>query len=168
MKASRIHYFFAQGWPAKIWLTAFLVLFVLGSASIFWPLIAFATNWTDPLLFFGCVLAAVPLGWFVGILIGWPVLGPLYYDRSLKNGEPFHQGDTVQILAGPHRDRIVRVVSTFDIGNYAGAHRVRVNIGEAVEYGQDVFESTQVLRVSSEFPENDNERMLMKPPEATS
>jgi hypothetical protein len=163
MKASRIHYFFAENWPAKIWMAAFLVLFVLGSASIFWPLFIFPTRWTDPLLFFGCVLLAVPLGWFIGILIGWLVIGPLNYGRSLKNGEPFHQGDTVQILKGPHRDRVVRVVNAFDIGDYAGAHRVRVDLGETGEDGEDVFGSTEVLRVSSELSENDSDRKLQMP-----
>jgi hypothetical protein len=163
MKASRIHYFFAENWPAKIWLTAFLVVFLLGSVHIFWPLLAFSTKWTDLLLFFGYVLLAVPLGWCIGILSGCFVIGPLNYYRSLKNGEPFHQGDTVQILTGPHRDRIVRVVSVFDIGYYAGAHRVRVDLGETGEAGEDVFESTEVLRVLSELSENASDRKLQMP-----
>jgi hypothetical protein len=156
MKASRIHYFFAEDWPVKIWLTAVLVLFVLGSAFIFWPLLVSPTRWTDPFLFFGCVLLAVPLGWLVASLIGWFVIGPLYYDRGLKNGEPFHQGDTVQILTGPHRDRVVWVVNAFE-------HAVHVDLGEASEDGEDVFASIEVLRVSSELSENDNGWKLQMP-----
>ncbi len=149
MKASAIHYFFAQEWPAKIWLTAFLVLFPLGTAYMCWSLVAFSAVWTDWLIFFGSLLIAVPLGWFVGILIGWPVLGPLYYDRGPRNGEPFHQGEAVQILTGRYRDRVVRVIDAYDTENCAGAHRVRVELGERVETGQDVFASYQVLRASS-------------------
>lgn len=148
MKPSRIHYFVAKEWPSKIWLTAFSLGFALWAASSCWSLLVSPTRWTDPLIFFGCSLLAALLGYFVSILVGWPILGPMYYDRSLKNGEPFRPGEMVHILVGPYRDRIVRVTKAYDRGSYAGAHRICVDLGCEAKGGEDVFESIQILRVS--------------------
>ena len=149
MKPSRIHYFVAGDWPSKIWATVFPVGFACFAASSCWQLLLSPTRWTDPLFVLGYLVSFALLGYFVSILVGWPILGPLYYARSLKNGEPFHIGDKVQVLSGPHRDRIVRVVNVFDIADWAGGHRIEVELGAAVKEDHRVFRSTQVLRVES-------------------
>jgi hypothetical protein len=78
------------------------------------------------------------------------VLGPLFYDRSLKNGEPFHEGEMVHILTGPYRDRIARVDRAWDAAPWAGGHQIQVALGEqARQDGSDVFESRQIVRVAS-------------------
>ena len=148
MKPSRIHYFVAAQWPSRIWLTAFPAASFAWSASLCWPLLVSPTKWTDPLVFFGCALLAAALGFFVSIIVGWPILGPMYYDRSLKNGEPFHTGEMVHILVGPHRDRVVPVVEAFDFADYAGAHRIRVDLGENAKETESLFSSHEILRVS--------------------
>ena len=118
-----------------------------------WPLISTPGRWTDPLIFVISLFLFLALGWFGGILIGWPIMGPLYYGRSLKNGEPFKKGDSVHILVGSHRDRVVRVRDAIDVQAYAGGHRVFVDLGEtAKENQEDVFKSHQVLRVSQAEP----------------
>ena len=81
----------------------------------------------------------------------------MYYDRSLKNGEPFHQGDMVQILIGPHRDRIVRVRDAFDIASWAGSHRILVDLGDEIKEDENVFTSIQILRVATEGEANTNQ-----------
>jgi len=74
----------------------------------------------------------------------------LYYERAIKNGEPFRKGDTVHILVGSYRDRTARVVSACDVYPYAGGHFVTVDLGERVEVGQNVFESTEIMRISAD------------------
>lgn len=81
----------------------------------------------------------------------------MYYDRSLKNGEPFHSGDMVQILVGPHRDRVVRVIEAFDYAACAGAHCIRVDLGVEARKYENLFRSTQILKVSSSSEEKQNE-----------
>ena len=88
------------------------------------------------------------LGYFGAALIGWPILGTMYYERELKNGGPFEVGNAVQILAGPHKGRITRVYSTWQ-GN-----SVRVELGEeAKKTYKDVFSPTQLLREDDDEPE---------------
>jgi len=149
MKATKAHYFFANGWPAKIWMAAVPTLFAAGAVMEFWSGLFSPSRLSEALISWGGVLASILLGWFVGILVGWFVIGPLYYDRNLKNGEPFHKGEVVQILVGPHRDRLVQVVETYEIGSYAGAHRVRVDLGGELAEGENVFTSTEILRVEA-------------------
>ena len=81
-------------------------------------------------------------------------MGPLYHDRSVKNGEPFEVGDSVQILHGPHRDSIVPVIAIVDIGTFAGGHRVRVDLG-GPEEEDEVFHSKDILRVSPAVSKTD-------------
>ncbi len=149
MKPSRLHYFVAGDWPSKIWTTVFSVGFACFAASSCWQLLILPTRWTDLLFVFGYLVIFALLGYLVSILVGWPILGPMYYDRSVKNGEPFQTGDTVQVLVGPHRDRIVRVVKVFDIAAWAGAHRIEVDLGADGNQDDIVFRATQVLRVES-------------------
>lgn len=147
-KPSPIHYFVANEWPSKIWLVAFPTGFVVWVVHLCWPLLLQPTTWTDPLLFVGCCLLAALLGYFVSIPFGWPILGPMYYSRSLRNGEPFQHGDMVQILTGPFRDRVVRVLNSFDIAEWAGAHRIRVDLGTETKDDENVFRSIQIMRVA--------------------
>ncbi|HEY4760490.1 MAG TPA: KOW motif-containing protein, partial [Thermoguttaceae bacterium] len=77
----------------------------------------------------------------MALLCGWFILSPIYYDRGLKNGAPFREGDMVRILVGPHRDRIVKVYAMWQ-GN-----TVRVELGdkEKREF-KDIFSPAQLLR----------------------
>ena len=116
----------------------------------YWLTLALFAHWSDILLFIGVVLLALLLGLFASLLVGWFVLGPLYYDRSIKNGEPFHEGDLVYILVGSNRNRIARVYKAVDIASWAGAHRVHVDLGEKERNArQDIFKSYQIFRIST-------------------
>ena len=144
MKPSKLQYFFATERPMKIWLVGVPLLFGWMAVSSCCPF-----DSSGILLSIGIILVSVILGFFVSIFAGWFVFGPLYYDRSRKNGEPFHEGDMVQILVGQHRDQVVRVYRALDIASYAGAHRVYVDLGEeAKKSGRDIFKSYQIVRVA--------------------
>lgn len=84
-KPQKLHYFFASGLPTRIWSNSISLIFgFIGAYSScftcdFIPFILLTTMW-------------MILGWFIAILSGWFILGPIYYDRSRQNGEPFHVG----------------------------------------------------------------------------
>jgi len=148
MKASRLQYFFAGNWPSKIWVFGGPWLCVIATGISLRPISAYFGDWFSALTFVGIVCLALILGYFVSILSGTFVLGPLYYNRSLKNGEPFHEGDVVQILVGPYRDRVAKVYKVWDLASWAGAHRVRVDLGEKEKTeSRDVFSSYQIFRI---------------------
>jgi hypothetical protein len=147
-KPTPTHYFIANQWPTKIWVTAFPIGFMIATGHFCWPLLLRPADWTDPLLFGGCCFLGAILGHFVGLLSGWFVLGPMYYMRSVENGEPFVRGDMVQILAGPFRDRVARVLSTFEMDNCAGSHRIRVDLGAEVKDDDSMFSSFEILRIA--------------------
>ena len=148
MKASKLQYFFAGDWPSKIWLCGVPLICAIVTFISLHPTSAYFGNWTGALIFAGIMCLALILGYFVSILSGIFLLGPLYYNRSLKNGEPFHEGDVVQILVGPHRDQIAKVYKAWDIASWAGAHRVQVDLGENEKSkGRDIFKSYQIFRI---------------------
>ena len=101
-----MQYFFARDWPLKIWLTVFPLLCGAAVVRACEPTPTLLREWRAILWLVGAVLLALPIGWFSAILVGVLVLGPLYYDRGLKNGAPFCPGDRVRILIGPRCDRI--------------------------------------------------------------
>lgn len=128
-------------------------MFGLAAAVVTWPLLDAFGRLGDTLIFFGFVLVAVVLGFFCSILFGWFIIGPWSYSRSLDNGEPFKKGDEVQILIGDHRDKIGYVHSTFDIGGYAGAHRIRVALEKgAKKEDLQTYCSLEILRLSPDRP----------------
>lgn len=141
MKAGFVHYFYAHDWPMKLWFIGIPLLFPLGVIFICKPTLALFSEWRYMLHFGIALIVSIPLGFFVGLIIGWPVLGSLYHDRCLKNGGPFHEGDIVRILVGPHKGRVVRVYSTWRWDT------VRVELGDSEkETSRDIFSQTQLLR----------------------
>jgi amino acid permease len=149
MKPSRLQYWFAGSWPVILWLVGFTFGSALTFGWLYWPAVELYGDWDHWLVFLRVIFLALFLGNCAAILVGWFVLGPLYYDRSKKNGEPFHEGDMVHILTGPHCDRVARVDKAWDAAPWAGAHQIQVALGEkARQDGSDVFESRQIVRVS--------------------
>jgi hypothetical protein len=142
MKPSKTQYFFAADWPAKLWLASVPLLFAVWAGISYPPTLESFRDWPTALLFFGIVVLGLLLGFFLAILGGWFLLGPLYYNRSVENGEPFHEGDMVQILVGKYRDRVFRVSKAGDMAPWAGAHRIVVDLGEATRADKEnVFKS---------------------------
>ncbi len=143
MTATRMQYFYAKNWPIKIWFMAIPSLFLISAVYVFELSITLLDDWYNLLHFIFIILITLLIGIFFSILIGWFVLGPLYYNRCLKNGGPFHEGDIVQIIAGRYRDRILRVYSSWQ------GDSVRVMLGQnEKDKFQDIFSPTELIRVN--------------------
>ncbi len=141
MKPTPLQYFFARDWPRKIWMVAaplYIVFFIVRECH---PTFSLFMDWQAVFWLFCVALLALPIGFFLAILMGWFILGPLYFDRGLKNGGPFRPGDRVRILTGPHRDRIVVVYSLWQ----GDSVRVELSEEEKKNY-KDVFSPVQLLR----------------------
>jgi hypothetical protein len=150
MKPTRAQLFFASPWPGRIWFTAIPLMVaaavVVACADFLHPLSA----WWDFVRFSWFVLLALLLGFFLAMFPGWLIIGPLFYDRELKNGGLFKVGDRVQILSHPHRGRVSRVYSTWQ-GN-----TLRVELSAKEKEGcKDVFSPAQLLRAEVAKPGGD-------------
>ena len=88
------------------------------------------------------MIAAGLLGFLVAAVAVAIFLPPVYRWRGVKNGAPYAIGDEVQILAGPHQGRLVRVYEVSWDRLY-----VRVELGDQ-ERRQltDGFSNVQVCR----------------------
>ena len=141
MKPTRAQYFFASNWPPRIWFGA---ISLTTAGCVAWMCASFLdplADWRDFALFALYTGVGLLLGFFLAAFPGWFILGPLYYDRELRNGGPFKVGDTVMILSLPHRGRVARVYSTWQGDN------VRVDIGEeSAKRFEDIFSPVQLLR----------------------
>lgn len=146
MKPTRIQYFYAQGWPLKIWLTLSPLVFGAVAVRTCEPSLATLKNWRLLFSLIGIFLIWAMLGFFVGLVLGSIILPPLYHYRAIRNGGPFKPGDVVQILVGPHRGRVVRVHSLQE-------HSVQVELGKQAREGFDsVFTPEQLLREMEAVP----------------
>jgi hypothetical protein len=134
--------FFAQNWPVRLWMG--IVPFTM-PAVVCWlvrPVPWLLAHWLNIPMFAGILILAWVLGWYVAILVGWFVLGPLYYGQALRNGAPFRVGESVRLLTGPHAGRVVRV---YEI--WAERNEIRVDLGEqARDRVEDVYAYVQVCR----------------------
>jgi hypothetical protein len=142
VEPTRVQYFYAGKWPTRLWRCAFQAISIVGwwhSTGLPW----FSTgDATTLLLAIGSLVLFVALGHFVAVLVGWFVLGPVYFDRMLKNGGPFQPGDTVLVLSKPHRGCVARVYQVWQ------GDAVRVELGDQAK-GQlaDIFQPIELLRV---------------------
>ena len=89
MKLTLMQKIFAHDWPMKIWFTVVPLFFTVGIVSMCEPSWALMTNWKSLLGLTAVIVLSLILGFFASLLVGWPILGSLYYDRELKNGGPF-------------------------------------------------------------------------------
>lgn len=147
MSPTRYQYFVAENGPARVWgLTCSLAGLVVAIALCQprWASLADPSTlaWLAGAAALGCAI-----GGYGGLLVGWPILGPLYYDQCLRNGAPYRTGDRVQILSRPHRGRVVTIYEIWDERN-----QVRVDLGpEAKKRVTDVFAYVEVCRVGEEI-----------------
>jgi len=128
MKPSPIRYFFGHGWKVSMCIGALVVAVWVGlscgSFSV-WAALA--------------VLLALPLGCILGAVFLWPFF---FIVGSKINGSPFHEGDLVHILVGPHRDRVGRIYEMWPSRN-----QVRVEIGDQAKKDvTDVFSYNEICR----------------------
>lgn len=139
--------FFAHGWPAKLWIAAWVLgsLFVVIDACE--PTLALFSDVRALLSFAAAVVIAPLLGYFLALFVGCIVLPPVYELRERLNGGPFKPGDTVRILVGPYAGRITQVESSWQGRAY------RVNLGpEERESFKDVLEAANLRRERSAEP----------------
>jgi len=134
---SKLRYLIAHGWTLSTWGTGLLLAVFVGWSCA--PTFALLLTASFSVFFVAAVLVAVPLGWVLGAIFLWPFVITI---GGKINGAPFHDGDLVRILVGPHRDYIVRVYSVWTERN-----QVRVEIDEqSVKDVKDVFMLTEVCR----------------------
>jgi ABC-type transport system involved in multi-copper enzyme maturation permease subunit len=145
MIPTRAHYFFASSILMSCWLCAWPTIFVV------WVTISIPTSFASFfdvrfLFFYICsIVIAVPLGLFAAVLSGFFILGPILYDRGLKNGGPFIPGDLVRVLTGDYKDTIARVYQRWQHDS------VRVDLGEDAKLNyKDVFGPYQLLRTDTD------------------
>jgi hypothetical protein len=98
MPPSRSQYFLAQPWLINAWLvtgpTICVGVAVRASGASFDSL----TNWASALWLVGVITLALPIGYLLAMVVGTVVLPPLFRRCGVRNGAPFHKGDSVRIL----------------------------------------------------------------------
>lgn len=147
MKPTRMQYFFAQDWPLKFWFVGVMVFAAIAAGCACQPSLALFKDWHFLVLFIFAILVAPVFAFFLSLPITWLIVGPFYYARAKLNGAPFQVGDHVQILAGPHRDKIGKIYSAWQGGTF------RVELGsEAEKSYKDVFSETQLVRITKPDP----------------
>ena len=114
MKPTRMQYFFARRWTDRIWFTSIPLLCAIAVIRFLKPTPELLSDGRYLLQVLGFVLAALLIGFFSAFIIALPILVPIALYRSRINGAPFHKGDLVHILVGPHRDRVVRVYEVWE------------------------------------------------------
>jgi hypothetical protein len=148
VKPTRLHYFYAQNWPAWIWFTAIPLLAVLLMAKALGTtpdLSALEVEAKSYLFLLGITWL---LGFCVAGLVGWFILGPLYHYRAELNGYPFRPGDRVEILVRANRGRIVLVA---EVRDWRGDLRV-ILPESASRKGKTMFHFAQVIKVNDAEP----------------
>jgi hypothetical protein len=108
MKPTRAQYFFAEGWPIRIFFIPWLavpILFTYVTARTLAPIFSPLLHWWNLLRYTALILSALLLGALIALVLssvlGWIVLLPIHYLRGRMNGGPFVEGDTVRVIAGP-------------------------------------------------------------------
>lgn len=105
---------------------------------------AFSDLWSVGLMS-GIVVLSYLIGAGIGTMTVFVVFGPILYHQGFLNGGPFQEGDVVQVIGGPHRDRVGRIYSGWQHETW------RVDLGEEAEESySDIFADYQLLRVKSE------------------
>ncbi len=73
------------------------------------PTFALLLDWRFDIILAGVLSIAWAAGWFISIVVGWPIIGPFYMAAGERNGAPFQIGDQVVLLTRAHRGRVAVV-----------------------------------------------------------
>jgi hypothetical protein len=141
---SVIQYIFAHNWPFKAYLSVAAIVGVVVAVTVCQPSIAIFSDRSYLLVFVVSLLLAPVLFVFLALPFFWILVGPLYYIRARLNGAPFRVGDSIRILVGPYRGRVVQIYDVWD-----SRHQVRVDLDAETKIDvTDVFSFTQICRES--------------------
>jgi hypothetical protein len=145
MKPSPMQHIFAKDWPTKAYLSLLGIISIVVSIFAFgrgsFPAISVLSDWHFLLL----ILLCSPLVFFGLLRATSFVLNPVYDLGAKLNGAPFHVGDSVRILVGPYRGRVVRIYSVWH-----ERRQICVDLGEqAKNDSTDTFLFTKVCRESA-------------------
>jgi hypothetical protein len=137
-----MQYIFAKNWPMKAYFVLAATVGIWLVISICQPSLGMFADWQFLVLFIVSITLGPILFIYLTLPCAWLFLGPLYHLRAKLNGAPFHVGDRVRILVGPHRNCVVQV---YDV--WSERNQVRVELGaQARAEVSDVFSCTQVYR----------------------
>jgi len=154
MKPTRLHYFYAQNWPAWIWFTVVPLIPVLVAARALGTPADLSTFGPESRSYLFLLGISWLLGYLVGGLVGWFILGPLYHYRAEINGYPFRSGDRVEILVGARRGCVLRVA---EVREERG--EVRIEPPESAgRKEKTVFHFAQIIKVDGVEPSVPAER----------
>lgn len=135
---------FASKWLIRIWFSATSMATMVVCLATAGFRFGHVTDWRQVGWYFLIGIISAALGLMLGVFPGVFLLGPLFHARGLSNGAPFHEGDTVQIITGPHRGTVTRVYSEWQ------GDSVRVELGVAAQDTyEDVFSPTEILRITT-------------------
>jgi hypothetical protein len=148
VKPTRAHYFYAQNWLARLWIVIIPALFVVLMAGALGPPPEISGLNADAKAYLFLLGISLLFGICVAALLGPFILGPLYHHRAELNGYPYRPGDFVEILVGPSRGRVARVVEVWDWrGN------LRIDLGEVARpKSKTLFTFTEVIKRSDAEP----------------
>lgn len=142
MPPSRLQYFFAQPWLSNTWLVTVPSICVVVAVRASGASFASLTDWSSALWLVGIIALAFPFGYLLALVSGCLVFPPLFRRCGLRNGAPFQKGDSVRILVGRNRDKVVRVYEVRESWN-----QVRVALSEQDQKNEtDVFSDYEVCR----------------------
>lgn len=143
-----IHYAFARNWPLKGYFGAWGIAGIVMAVSVCEPNREMFKDWVFCVFFIVSLLVAPVLFVFFSLIVGPFVFVPLYYIGHRMAGAPFHVGDRVRVLVGPHRDLVVEIYDVWE-----SRSQVRVKLDEQAKTEvNDVFDFTQVFRESPKTP----------------
>jgi hypothetical protein len=134
---TRIQLILAHGFRIATFGTACVAVVIVS-----WFSFGIVADRPDPLvvtLVIVSIIAAFPLGLIVGGLTVWPVL---FITAGKLNGAPFHEGELVYVLVGPHKGRMTTVYKVWPSRRQA---RVWLNDQAKIEV-KDVYMWNEICR----------------------
>ena len=91
------------------------------------------------------MLGLVFVGAVIGLVVSWILFKVLWRVRVWLNRGPFHTGDLVQVIAGPHAGKIAAVYE-----EWPSRKQVRIDLGEIESTEvKDVYSYVQLLKSES-------------------
>lgn len=142
MRPSRFQRLVASDVLIRVWLLTVPCLVLVFTLREIDPTLSSFTTPSGAVWTSASGLLAFVAGYFLAILVGWPLFGPFLMWCAEANGGPFAVGDRVMVLAGPYADRVSIVYSMWQ------HDAVRVDLGEdAKSRFADIYGAYQLVRV---------------------